>query len=145
MHCFRFLFFSKFLLLRSFFFFSFVGTIWLKICLHNMITKLNIVYDNMDISLSSGFSAGRMINFLLKWMCTCSVAQLCPTLCAPMDSLPGSAVHGIFQARILEQLSISYSRGSSWPRNWTHVSHVSSVSWVGRQFFNTVSPGKPQK
>ena len=42
------------------------------------------------------------------------VAQLCPTLCNPMDgSLPGSAVHGIFQARILEWVSISFSRASS--------------------------------
>ena len=39
---------------------------------------------------------------------------LCPTLCGSMDySLPGSSVHGIFQARILEQVAISYSRGSS--------------------------------
>ena len=42
------------------------------------------------------------------------VVQLCLTLCDPMDcSLPGSSVHGILQARILEWLAISYSRGSS--------------------------------
>ena len=41
-------------------------------------------------------------------------AQSCPTLCNPMDcSLPGSSVHGNFQARILEWVDISYSRGSS--------------------------------
>ena len=41
-----------------------------------------------------------------------SVAQWYPTLCNPMDcSLPGSSVHGIFQARILERVAISYSRG----------------------------------
>ena len=40
--------------------------------------------------------------------CESEVAQLCPTLCDPMDSsLPGSAVHGIFQARILEWAAIS--------------------------------------
>ena len=40
--------------------------------------------------------------------------QLCDTLCHPMDcSLPGSSVHGIFQARILEWVGISYSRESS--------------------------------
>ena len=61
----------------------------------------------------------------------CSVAQSCPTFCDPMDcSLPGSSVHGIFQARILEWVAISYFRGSSWPRNWTHVS---CVSCIGRQ------------
>ena len=42
------------------------------------------------------------------------VAQSCPTLCDPMDcSLPGSSVHGIFQARVLEWVAISFSRGSS--------------------------------
>ena len=44
----------------------------------------------------------------------CSVAKLCPTLCDPMDcSLPGSSVHGISQARILEWVALSFSRGSS--------------------------------
>ena len=43
-----------------------------------------------------------------------SVIKLCPTLCEPMDcSLPGSSVQGIFQARILEWIAISPSRGSS--------------------------------
>ena len=42
------------------------------------------------------------------------VAQLCPTLCNPMDcSLPGSSIHGIFQARVLEWVAISFSRGFS--------------------------------
>ena len=42
------------------------------------------------------------------------VAQSCPTLCDPMDcSLPGSSIHGILQARILEWVAISFSRGSS--------------------------------
>ena len=46
------------------------------------------------------------------------VAQSCPTLCDPMDcSLSGSSVHGIFQARVLEWIPISFSRGSSHPRN----------------------------
>ena len=46
------------------------------------------------------------------------VAQLCPTLCNPMDcSLPGSSVHGIFQARILEWVAICLSRGSSQLRD----------------------------
>ena len=50
-------------------------------------------------------------------MLACSVTKLCPTLCDPMDySLPGSFVHGIFQARILEWIAISFLRGSSRPR-----------------------------
>ena len=53
------------------------------------------------------------------------VTQSCPTLCDPMDcSLPGSSVHGIFQARILEEVAISFSRGSSWPRDQTWVSEI---------------------
>ena len=44
------------------------------------------------------------------------LAQSCPTLCDPMGcSLPGSSVRGIFQARILEWVAISFSRGSSRP------------------------------
>ena len=63
-------------------------------------------------------------------MCVCEVAQSCLTLCAPMDcSPPGSSVHGILQARILEYAAISFSRGSSQPRDWTRVSCI-----VGRCF-----------
>ena len=51
------------------------------------------------------------------------VTQLCQILCNPMDcSLPGSFIHGIFQARILEWVAISFSRGSSRPRDRTRVS-----------------------
>ena len=58
------------------------------------------------------------------------VSQLCPTLCNPMDcNLPGSTVHGILQARILEWLAISFSRRSLRPRDCTRVSRV-----VGRRF-----------
>ena len=40
----------------------------------------------------------------------------------PMDCRPpGFSVHGIFQARILEWVAISFSRGSSWPRDQTHI------------------------
>ena len=58
------------------------------------------------------------------------VAQSCPTLCDPMDnSLPGSFVHGIFQARILEWVATSFSKRSSQPRDWTWVFCI-----VGRYF-----------
>ena len=50
------------------------------------------------------------------------VAQSCPTLLDPMDcSLPGSSLHGIFQARVLEWVAISFSRGSSQPRDSTWI------------------------
>ena len=58
------------------------------------------------------------------------VAQSCPALWDPMDcSLPRSPVHGIFQARVLERVAISFSRGSSHPRDQTWVSRI-----VGRRF-----------
>ena len=52
------------------------------------------------------------------------VTKPCSTLATPWTvcSPPGSSVHGILQARILEWVAISFSRGSSWPRDWTQVS-----------------------
>ena len=56
---------------------------------------------------------------------SCLIAKLCLTLCDPKDcSLPGSSVHEIFQARILEWIAISFSRRSSKPRDQTHISCV---------------------
>ena len=53
------------------------------------------------------------------------IAQLCLTFCDPLDcSPPGSSVHGILQARILEWVAISFSRGSSRPRDRTWVSCI---------------------
>ena len=53
------------------------------------------------------------------------VAQSCLILCEPIDySLPGFSVHGIFQARVLEWVAISFSRVSSWPRDQTQISCI---------------------
>ena len=58
-----------------------------------------------------------------------SVVQSCPTRCDPTDcSPPRSSIHGILQARLLEWVAMLSSRGSSRPRNWTRVSHVSCIS-----------------
>ena len=72
--------------------------------------------------------------------CTISeseVAQSCLTLCDPMDcSLPGPFVHGIFQARVLVWVTISFSRGSSWPRDRTWVSCIAGrclTIWATRE------------
>ena len=60
------------------------------------------------------------------WVHACSVVQSCLTVSDPTDySPPGSSVHGVFLARILEWVAISSSRGSSQLRDWTHVSCVS--------------------
>ena len=59
----------------------------------------------------------------------CSVTQMCLTLFDPMGcSPPGSSVHGISQARMLEWVAIPSSRGSSWPRDLT------CVSWIHRHW-----------
>ena len=85
-------------------------------------------YHHQDISES--FLFNRMPTSskgVVKWS---EVTQSCPTLCDPMDcSLPGSSIHGIFQVRVLKWVSISFSRGSSRPRDQTQVSHI-----VGRCF-----------
>ena len=51
-------------------------------------------------------------------------------------SLPGSSAHGILQARVLEGVAIPFSRESSWPRNWTHVSCIGGqirYLWANRE------------
>ena len=81
---------------------------------------------------SPGKNTGVGCHFLLQCMRVKSeseVTQSCPTLSDPMDcSLPGSSIHEISQARILEWGAISFSR-SSWPRDWTQISCL-----VGRRF-----------
>ena len=69
-------------------------------------------------------------------------AQSCPTLCDPMDcSPPGSSVHGMLLARILEWVAIPFSRGSFRPRNQTQISYTAGILftiWVTRKVL--VSP-----
>ena len=58
------------------------------------------------------------IYYIFTYAVLCLVAQSCPTLCIPMDANPpGSSVHGIFQARLLEWVVMPSSRGSSQPRD----------------------------
>ena len=74
---------------------------------------------------SSGKNTRVGCHFLLQEVKWSEVAQSCLTLCNPMDcSLQGSSVHGIFQARVLEWVAISFSRGSSQPGDGTHVSCI---------------------
>ena len=77
---------------------------------------------------------GQAQDCALSWNIT-RLPSECTLCCSVMsDSLwphglyspPGSPAHGIFQARILEQIAISYSRGSYWPRDWTCASCISS-------------------
>ena len=79
------------------------------------------------------------------YMCAYMHAKLFqsgPILCNPIDcSLPGFSVHGIFQARILESVAVPASRGSSWRRDRTCVSHV-YLHWQAGSLL-LAPPGKP--
>ena len=79
---------------------------------------------------------------VLLYVCETSGAclvQSYSTLCDPMDCSPlGSSVHGILQARTLEWVAMSFSRGSSWPRDQTHVSCTAS------RVFTTEPSWEPQ-
>ena len=88
----------------------------------------------LNLKINPRFLLGRQILHLAGGatsMNVCVRAQSHPTLCDSIDcSLPASPVHGIFQARILKWVAISYFRGSSQPRVWTFVS---CISCTGRQ------------
>ena len=84
------------------------------VCGHLMFTKVEIKHLERCFFL--------WVLNRAKWS---AVAQSCPTPCNPMDcSLPGSSVHGIFQAIVLEWIAIPFSRGSSLPRDRTQVSCI---------------------
>ena len=68
--------------------------------------------------------------------------QSCPTLYDPMDhSLPGSSARGILQAKILKWVAMSFSRGSSRPRDQTRISYI---SYICRGPLPIAPPGKPK-
>ena len=85
---------------------------------------------------SPGKNTGVGCHFLLQCRKVKSereVTQSCPTLRDPMDcSLPGSSVHGIFQARILERFAIPFSRGSSQPKDQNQVSCIAGIFFTIR-------------
>ena len=77
------------------------------------------------------------LSFPLLGDCAWELTQSCLTLCDAMDySLSGASVHGIIAARILERVSISFSRGSSHPRDQTHI------SCIGKQILPRWPSGK---
>ena len=92
---------------------------------------------------SPGKNTGVGCHFLLQCMKVKSeseVAQSCPTLSDPMDgSLPGSSIHGIFQARVLEWGAMAFSRGSPQPRDRTQVSCI-----VSKTLYRLSHQGSPQ-
>ena len=89
------------------------------------------------------FTVRRVTNTCLKSVNIvkhCLVPKSCLTLFDPMDCrLPGSSVRGISQARTLEGIAISFSRGSFWPRDWTHIPCL----LLGRQVLYHWAQGSP--
>ena len=92
-----------------------------------------------DQEYEEGFQEGMGEKHAIWCVCVCVlVTQSRPTFCGHMDcSLPGSSVHRILQARILEWFAIPFSRGSSQSRDRTQVSCTAS------RFFTPEPPGKP--
>ena len=80
------------------------------------------------ITLSSlNWGSLTVVSIVCMYVCVCvQPLQSCLTLCNAMScSPPGSSAHGVLQARILEWIAMPSSRGSSQPRDRTHISYVS--------------------
>ena len=95
--------------------------------LHNNVLPITVLEQEREWS---GYFIPQMpcqhFRFMFMFMFM-SFSQLCRTLGNPMDcSPPGSSVHGVLQARILEWVAMSSSRGSSWLREWTWISYIVS-------------------
>ena len=87
--------------------------------------------------VEAGRNQGNITEALRSYHCCCLLTKSHPTFCDPVDcSLPDSCVHRISQARILEQVAVSSSRGSSPPRDRTE-SPESAI-----KFFTDEPPGK---
>ena len=102
------------------------------------IDQLCRVFNHWIYVMNFPYSDSKLINNFfdnnIGFLYSCLLAKLC-LFCDAMDhSPPGFSVHGISQARILEWVGISFSRDSSWPKDWTQVSYIAG------EFFTTESP-----
>ena len=138
---FRKLFCSKNINLLSDFFFSFsiFSTLWWSFFQTVLFTIFYGIYKYIHIytytyninifTYIMVFPFGILCYMLLCVCAVCLITQSCLTLWSLMGCSPPSfSVHGIFQTRILERIAISYSQGSSWPRDWSHISCISCIS-----------------
>ena len=104
------------------------------VCTHTCILFQMFFYHNIWLWFRKNWVTDILWKNILT-LCV-SVVQLCPTLCDPVDcSPPGSSMHGILQARILEWVAMPSSRGSSPPKDQTSVSHIEG------RFFTTEPQG----
>ena len=130
-----------------------------RICVNAFVCMfVNIVIVAVKIEVSWQWNEGLFLNLFLILSCYALIVCVClslrsvVTLCNPVDcSLSGSSAHGIFQARILEWVSISSSRGSSWHRDGIHVSCIGkwilypSLSWLCNIYFPAIYVSSWQK
>ena len=98
---------------------------------------------------AEGRRQGKMWEDVLRPCCCCLVSKLCPTPCNTMRcGPPGSPDHGICQAGILEWVVISFSRGSSWPRQRTCVSCIGRwilYHWATRETWGVCRTGEKRR
>ena len=101
--------------------------------------ELQILWKDICALVTGSQSAKNKELDVCVCVCVCVCAQSCPTLCGPMDySPPDSSVHGTFQARILEVVAISYSKGSS-PAPGIEPKHLTSPALAGGFFTTSTS------
>ena len=123
---------------------NYSGLIFLKklFFLHlvaSFLCQRSVDYICVGLFLASLFSSADLFVHCSPVTCCfdCCLSLICVQLFATLMDAPGSSVHGIFQARILEWVAISFSRGSSQPRDQAHI-----ICIAGR-FFTAKPPGKP--
>ena len=108
-----------------------------SVCVHSWGLSGCIISSLYKTIILIGLRPTSMALFYLS----AELLQSCLTLCKPMDcSPPGSSVHGILQARILEWVAMSFSRGSSQPRN---QNFFSCIYYTTGRFFTFEPLGKP--
>ena len=101
----------------------------MKKCIHSFTWSTNTLWEHTlcEVPVGSTKPIWSLPSESLQGVCL--ITQLCPILCDSVDwSRPGSSVHGVLQARILEWVAMPSSRGSFWPRYRTQVSCVSCIA-----------------
>ena len=109
-----------------------VGALWHHfVCVQQFQHPMIFLFHTSRHRILHNCLTGRFVVVVLA-------AKLCLTLCNPMDcSPPDPSVHGISQAKLLESVTISSSRGSFLPKDWTHI----YVSCISRWILTTLPPG----